>query len=125
MGDIMATDGDADTNVAFKNCAPFTKRIIHINDKYIDTAENTDITMSIYNLIKYSDNYSDTSGGSWQFKRYESPITNDGNPNNLTTDNSPSLKFKSSILVKPAAVGNNGVLKGPNIAVPLKYLSNF
>ena len=25
--------------------------------------------MSMYNLIEYSDNYSDTSGSLWQFKR--------------------------------------------------------
>ena len=27
--------------------------------------------MPMYNLIEYSDNYSDTSGGLWQFKRDE------------------------------------------------------
>ena len=39
--------------------------------------------MPIYNLIEYSDNYSDTSGGLWQFKRDEVP---DGNAN-FTVDN--------------------------------------
>ena len=28
--------------------------------------------MPMYNLIEYSDNYSDTSGSLWQFKRGES-----------------------------------------------------
>ena len=37
-GDITATGGDADTRVAFKNCAPFAKCITHINDKHIDGA---------------------------------------------------------------------------------------
>ena len=46
-GDITAADDDADTDIAFKNCAPFTKCIIHINDKHIDTAENIGITMSM------------------------------------------------------------------------------
>ena len=32
-GDITAIGGDADTRVAFKNCGPFTKCIIHINDE--------------------------------------------------------------------------------------------
>ena len=27
--------------------------------------------MSMYNLIEYNDNYSDTSGSLWQFKRNE------------------------------------------------------
>ena len=44
-GDITATGGDANVDVAFKNCAPFTKCITDINRKYIDTAENIDITM--------------------------------------------------------------------------------
>ena len=57
-GDITAIKGDANTNVAFKNCAPFTRCVTHINDEHIDTAENLDIIMPIYNLIEYSDNYS-------------------------------------------------------------------
>ena len=39
-GDITATGGDAVTRVAFKNCAPFTKCITHINDEHIDSADN-------------------------------------------------------------------------------------
>ena len=33
----------------------------------------------MYNLIEYNDNYSDTSGILWRFKRDKSPITNAGN----------------------------------------------
>ena len=33
----------------------------------------------MYNLIEYSDNYSDTSGSLRQFKRDESPVTIAGN----------------------------------------------
>ena len=44
-GDIAATGGDANTKVAFKNCAPFTKRITHINGEHVDGAENLDIIM--------------------------------------------------------------------------------
>ena len=43
--------------------------------------------MPIYNLIEYSDNYSDASGILWQFKRDEII----GNIN-LTNNNSPSFK---------------------------------
>ena len=74
-GDITATGGNADTDVAFKCCAPFTKSITHINDEHIDTAEDIDVTMPIYNLVEYSDNYLDTSGSLWQFKRDELPVT--------------------------------------------------
>ena len=48
-GDIKSTGGCANTNVAFKNCAPFTICVTHINDEHIDTAENLDITMPMYN----------------------------------------------------------------------------
>ena len=41
----------------------------------------------MYNLIKYSDNYADSSGSLYQFKRNESPINGAGNPNNDALDN--------------------------------------
>ena len=47
--------------------------------------------MPMYNLIEYSDNYSDTSGSLWQFKRDEifnnAEVTND--------NNAPSFKYKA------------------------------
>ena len=56
-GDIKVTAIDADANVAFKNSAPFTRCVTHINDEHIDTAENLDIVMNMYNLIEYNDDY--------------------------------------------------------------------
>ena len=55
-GNITVTAGDANTKVAFKNCAPFTKCITEINETFIDDAERINITMPMYNLIEYSDN---------------------------------------------------------------------
>ena len=124
-GDITATGGDANTRVAFKNCAPFTKCITHINDEHVDNIDNFDIIMAMYNLIEYSDNYSDTSGSLWQFKRDESPVTNAGNPDNNSVDNSTSFKYKSSSIGESTTVDGNRVFKNVKIAVPLKYLSNF
>ena len=63
--DITATGGNENTKVSFKNCAPFKRCLTHINDEHIDTAENLDIIMPMYNLIQYSDNYSHTSGSLW------------------------------------------------------------
>ena len=37
--DIKVVAIGADTNVAFKNCVLFTRRVTHINDEHIDTAE--------------------------------------------------------------------------------------
>ena len=122
--DITETGGNANAIVAFKGCAPFTKCVTHINDKDVDDAESLDILMPMYNLIEYIDNYSDTSGTLWQFKRYELPVTAAWNPDNVSVNNSPSFKYKSSFF-KPLEATNNGVFRDVKIAVPLKYLSNF
>ena len=62
IGDITATGGNENTKVAFKNCDPFTRCVTHINDEHVETAENLDTIMRMYNLIEYSDNYADSSG---------------------------------------------------------------
>ena len=73
--------------------------------------------MPMYNLIEYSDNYSETSGSLWNFKREEI----EGNVDltvyaNHIPKNSSSYKYISSLITN-----KNGV----KIALPLKYLSNF
>ena len=116
-GNITVTGGNANTKVAFKNCAPFIECRTEINETFFDETEHLNIAMPMYNLIEYSDNYSDTSGSLWQFKRDE--IEGDVD---LTVDaqhipnNSSSFKYKSSFITN-----RNGV----KIVVPLKYLSNF
>ena len=50
---------------------------------------------------------------------------NNGNPANVTTDDSRSPKHKSSLIGESTAVDGNKVFKDVKIAVPLKYLSNF
>ena len=72
-GTIRATNALNATRVALKNCAPFTKCNLEINDEHVDTAENLDIVMSMYNLIEYSDNYQDSSTPLYQYKRDETP----------------------------------------------------
>ena len=52
-GTIRAAAASANTRLALKNCAPFTKCNLEINDEHVDTAENLDITMPMYNLIEY------------------------------------------------------------------------
>ena len=89
---------------------------------HIDTVENLDIIMPMYNLIEYSDNYSDTSGGLWHCKRDELSMSVI-NPN-VITGNSASFKNKSSFLRESTAVGNNRVFKNVKIAVQ-NYLGNF
>ena len=123
-GTIRATNAVNATRLALKNCAPFTKCNLEINDEHVDTAENLDIVMPMYNVIKYSDNYQDSSGTLYQYKRDEPPDNNV----NLTDDNSTSFKYKVNLL------GNIDVANPDNarvgrlnvkIVVPLKYLSNL
>ena len=67
--------------------------------------------MPMYNLVEYSDNYSDTSESLWQFKRDEIKryfaLTVDGNHIPI---NYLSFKYKSSLITN-----RNGV----KIAVPI------
>ena len=58
----MTVTANNNTDVAFKNCAPFSTCATKINDMFVDAANHIYIVMSMYNLIEYSDNYSDTSG---------------------------------------------------------------
>ena len=111
-GDIEVPAVAADTDVAFENCAPFTRCVTYSNDEHVDTAENLDIIMSMYNLIEYSDNYADSSGSLYQFKRDESPMNDNSNPLNVALDNSVSFKYKASLLGKVTDTdGNDRSLK--------------
>ena len=121
-GTIRAAAADANTRLASINCAPITKCNLEINDEHVDTAENLDIVMPMYNLIEYSDNYQDSSATLYQYKRDEPP---EGDAvADLTADNSNSLKYKISLLVNPV-VANNIAKINVKVVVPLKYLSNF
>ena len=117
-GNITATPNNADTQVVFKNCAPCEKCRTEINETFIDEATHVNITMPMYNLLEYSDNYSDTSGSLWHFKKDE--ITDNADVTN--DDDAPSFKYKASLI---GDTGNNGRKNGIKIAVPLRYLSNF
>ena len=55
------------TDVAFKNCAPFFTCTTKIHDMFVDEANHIYIAMPMCNLTKYSDNYADTSRSLWQF----------------------------------------------------------
>ena len=120
---IAVAGAGNNTKVAFKNCARFRKYRTEINDTFINVAEHINIAMTMYNLIEYSDNYSDTSESLWQFEKDE----REGN-DDLTVDNrhipnnSSSFKYKSSLFTKINGVKNR---IGEKIAVPLKYLSYF
>ena len=121
-GTITAAAAIANTRLALKNCASFTKCNLEINDEDVDTAENLDITMPMYNLIEYSDNYQDSSATLYQYKRDEPPEANA--INDLTTNTSSSFKYKVELLGNPVLDGNIAK-RSVKVVAPLEYLSNF
>ena len=121
-GKIRAANAvNNNTRLALKNCAPFTKCNLEINDEHVDTGDNLDIVMPMYNLIEYSDNYQDPSATLYQYKRDEPPAIL---ANNLATNTSSSFKYKVDLLGNPV-VDNNIATLNVKVVVPLKYLSNF
>ena len=60
---VLRGNNDAyDKKLAFKNNAPFISYISKINNTLIDNAEDLNIVMPVYNLVKYSKNYRKTTG---------------------------------------------------------------
>ena len=89
-------------------------------------SKDLDIVISMYNLLKHSDNYSDTSGSLWNYYRDE--MTDDANENDNAnyrinhnkTITSKSFEYKTKIIGTTPA--NNNTLN-TGVVAPLKYLS--
>ena len=96
-----------------------------VKEIFVDDANFISITMPMYNLIEYSDNYSDTSGSLWQFKRDERPIENNGAFINITAENSSSFKYNANFIDNTVADGVNRKKENVKKVVLLTYLSNF
>ena len=120
------------TRFCFKN-TPFRRSVLHLNDTHIKAAENLNLEMKHYYLIEYSDDYQDTVGYLYQFKRDEQPFDdNEVNIVDITTANSSSFKYKSSLINRSDTqddgdgIGaNDEIFKNVQIPVPLKYISSF
>ena len=129
--------------LAFKNNALFIGCISKINKSLIDNAEVLDVAMPMYNVLGYSKN-SKTTGGLRNYYRDElTDDTSDNNNLNKNVINSESFKYKTSItgstynvdaiitndagnqVHNPNYDANKSGKKEVEIAVPLKYLSNF
>ena len=125
VNNTAAADADANnTNkkVIFNNCAPFTNVISKINNTQVDLTKDIDTVMPMYNLIEYSDNYSETSGSLWQYCE-DIPAVD----NNNAIVNFAEKKLTDSFNFKVKMTGQTGDdgAKNVEIKVPLKYLSNF
>ena len=131
-------NGNDARRVAIKNFHPFFRSTFKLNNEQVDTADNLDLTMNLYNMLEYSDNYADTTGSLDQYKRPE-PTDNNGNVVNLATTLS-SFQYQSGLVQKQLTTPNSEnvpantdpnfayahrIWKNIKVAVPLKYISNF
>ena len=109
--------------VAFKNCDPLTNCINEKTMHLKDNAKNTEVVVPIYDLMKYSDNYSKTSVSLWQNYGDEPVLSDAGAIRSFHVDdnNSALFKFKQKITGVTGADGTKDV----KMMVPLKYLSDF
>ena len=60
-GNITAAGGNA----------PSRRCVTQINEENVETAENLNIIMPMCNLLEYKNNYTDSFGSLWHFKRDE------------------------------------------------------
>ena len=102
--------------MTFKNCAPFRTCDVTINDEHVEKAEDLDVVIPMYNLLEYSDQYQNSTGSHYQFKRDEPPDNNAKVGNNTT-----GLVYKSKII---KGTDDNNV-NNVKLVMPLKYVSNF
>ena len=103
-----AAPNNRNKKVIFANCAPITNCISETNNTQVDDAHDIDIVKPMYNLIEYSNIYSETLESLWQYYR---------------DDNNNSILFKFKEKIKGQTGSKN--TKDVEIMVPLKYLSNF
>ena len=60
-------DAALDRKLTFKNNAPFINCISKINGVLIDNAEDLDVVMPMYNLLKYSKSYNKVRNSLWNY----------------------------------------------------------
>ena len=137
-GNIKVQNGNDATSVAIKDYHSFTRAYFKLNNEQADTADNLYLTMNLYNMLEYRDNYAYSTGSLYQYKRPE-PRDANGNVVDLAPTLS-SFKYQSGLVQKQLIAPNSEnvpVNKDPNLAnahriwkniktaVPLKYISNF
>ena len=120
--------------VILKNNAPFASCITRINGELIEDANDLDIVIPVYNLLKYSKNYRKTIGSLYNYHRDElSDDADDNNFDNIKVVNANTFKYKNKTTgntynVDAGAQGydvNKNGTQEVELAIPLKYLGNF
>ena len=118
-GNIKVENGNDATRVAIKNCHLFTRSTFKLNNEQVDTADNLDLTMNLYDMLEYSDNYADTTESLYQYKIPE-PRDNNGNIVNLGTALS-SFKYQSGLVQKQLTTPNSDNVSAKQILILLMH----
>ena len=79
-------DDMPEKDVALKNNSPFRSYITKTNNMLIENAEDLDIVMPIYDLLKHSDKYSMTLESLWKYYRDEIGDNDDDDDNDNDDD---------------------------------------
>ena len=121
--DNGAAANDTNKKVILQNCDPFTNYISEIDNTKVNNAKDIDIVMPMFNLMKYSGNYSRKSERFWQYCKDIPAVNNNGDIVEFNGANATdSFNFKTKIT---GQTDNNGRIDKFEIMVPLKYLRNF
>ena len=93
----------------------------------MDNAEGLDIVILMFNLLKYSNNYSMISGSLWNY--YKDEVIDDANENSeagkyMINNNkkTTSKQFEYQLKITGSTLAGNNTLDA-EVVVPLKYLS--
>ena len=89
-----AAQNNRNKEVVFENCAPFTDCISEMNNTEIDNAKDIDVVMNMYNLIEYSETYSQTSRSLLLYYRNQSVSDNNSSFIDFPVNDDTSLSFK-------------------------------
>ena len=128
-----------------KNNEPFVSCITRINDELIEDADDLDIVMSMYNLLKYGKNCRKTIGSLYNYYRDElSDDADDNSFDNIKVVNPNTFKYKNKIIGNtydvdaripnpdgagqidnPIYIANKNGTQEVELVIPLKYLGNF
>ena len=115
-GNNASGNGEDGTTINFETKV-IKPNLCDYSDAYIlVTGNNHCNEMPMYNLLEYSDNYQDSTGSLYQFKRDEPPHDNADVANNTS-----SLVYKSKLISR---TDDNNV-NNAKLVVPLIYVSSF
>ena len=87
-----------------------------IDETTIDNDKDSNLVITMYNLIEYSWNYSETTGSLWFYSKDEATNFN-ADIENL--DDFKSFKYKAKLTGNTVAKRANWILKNATIAVPV------